>query len=125
MKKLFVVLMLLVSFGVMSSGCQSVGCTVENVASAALAPAVALGLQCSNTAAIQATLVSLGNQAGLCTAPQPTGQQASAGNAICTTISGLVLDQVAANGIPASWGCTAANAKALIQGVVNQACAKL
>ena len=124
MKKFFVLMCLAMGLMVTACNSTSVTCSLESVAATALTPVIASGLQCSNSAAIQATLISLGNQAGLCTAPQP-GQQASIGSTVCVAVSGLILDQVAAQGIPASWGCTAANAKDLLKGLVNQACAKI
>lgn len=128
MKKLWMLVVGLVVLGAVSlTGCtkgcsigNTVGCAVENVAASAVVPAIAAGLQCSNPDAIKGTLLLLGEKAGLC-----TGQQAGVGSAICMSLSGLVVDSVASAGIPAAWGCTAANAKDLLKGVINQACAKI
>jgi hypothetical protein len=121
---LIMTLVSLVSF----AGCtkNQVGCAVQDSAVAVLTPVIASGLQCSNPTAITATLNQLGSQAGLCTQAQSLAKgQQSIGGSACTIVAGLLISSLAGSAIPATWGCSAANAQATLNSLVNQACAKI
>jgi hypothetical protein len=118
MKRLFAVVALCLTLVVGATGCPSVGCDVQTVAVGALAPAIATGLQCTNQAAITATLNALGTKAGLCAAGQ-----SSLGSAACQAVSGLLLSSLAGAAIPAAWGCSPTAAVGQLTTLVNTACA--
>lgn len=119
------------------SGCtaSSVGCTVQGGADLIIAPAIAVGLQCSNEDAILASLKEIGQKAGICTvaaspAPAPTvvpsAQALKIANggiltAICLDLGQNIVTQLG-KAIPAEWGCAATNASAALGGVIGTAC---
>jgi len=136
MKKLC--LLVLVLFGCTSATTAVVVCDLQTVAVTALTPVIATQLQCTNSAAISASLNQWGSNANLCKASStvtststavsttPTLSAPLSLNAIlCESLSGILVQQLAANEIPAAWGCTATNAVSSLTTLVNQACAKL
>lgn len=121
MKKIFALCALFIAF----TGCTSsqVTCTAQSVVVSGLTPAIATGLQCSNPAAITASLNQIGANAGICTTPVSLNKPQLSSD-VCTLISGLLVTSLAGQ-IPATWGCTAANASAQLQGTLTTACTKL
>lgn len=112
------------------TACSTVGtvvCDVETTAASGIAVAIASGLQCSNVSQIQSDLTSAMSAAGLCkTASQPIGAKKLMIPApICSVIEGIVVNDIAPLALPAKWGCTAANAKSLLNTVVMTACIAL
>jgi hypothetical protein len=107
------------------SGCTSgtsVGCTIQGGVDSVLAPVIANGLQCTNQAAIEASLQAAGAKAGLCTST--TTQSLSATSALCQALAdGLVA--LVGSAIPSAWACTPTSATATLTTLVNGACAAL
>ena len=119
MKKLIAIISAL-SIGVvlLVAGCswfKSTTCTLETQLVNGATPLIATALQCSNSAAITASLNSVVGQTGLCSTTPAAGP-------VCTVLATAIVGIAASEAIPASWGCTAANAQALLSSAVATAC---
>lgn len=120
MKKLFGVLLAVMMISGCTSG-SSTGCTIEKTVVDMAAPAIATALQCSNPDKIQADLEGLIGKVGFC---KPASSKPKLSAPICDMFASVVMGGLS-NTIPASWGCTAANASALLKGVLSSACQKI
>jgi len=111
------------------AGCtkgSSVGCVVEGTASTAIGAAIASQLQCSGGDKITADVQGQISKLGLCKKDDSKAMTTkSIGSDICAGIVGNVISNLASQGIPAAWGCSAANAKEALSGVVKTACEKV
>lgn len=116
---------------------KSVGCTIESAVSGVVAIAIAQELQCSNQAAIQASVDAAAVKAGICAAPaalaigKPKGPVdpksvpvKSVGSDICNAVAGNLIASLATGAIPAEWGCSATNAQASLKDLIAGACGK-
>ena len=123
MKKLVLTLICSV---VLATGCtQKPGCVIQDTLSNTLSPVIANGLQCSNPEAVKASIVGVIQKTGMCTQQAETvAGLPSFGQEACKFVGGLVLSQVAAQAIPAEWGCTAANAKEKLAALIAEGCTK-
>ena len=109
-------------------------CPLESSVVNTVVVAIASGLQCSNQAAILASVNALPVVGTICASPaaaaigKPKAKLGaglplkSVGSDLCTTIATGLLTTGANAVIPSAWGCTGANAEASLQGVVNLAC---
>lgn len=122
----------LLSIVLLASCNPSPGCVVQGGVDLFLAPAIAVGLECSNEPAVLAFLQDAGNKAGLCKAqPSPSPAPAQALSVVingggilselCTALGNAVVGQLA-GAIPADWGCKASAAQNGLKGVVGVAC---
>lgn len=93
-------------------------CLLEDKITDGLSAAIASGLQCKKPGNIKADLVKISRSLGICEKPQDTGLLAE----LCVAVSGALIDGIVTAAIPASWECSAANAKALLKGAIEQAC---
>jgi hypothetical protein len=109
-----------------AAACNKPGCVIQDTLTSTLTPVIAAGLQCSNPDAIKASLVTVVQKTGMCSqqAETTTGLPSIGGEA-CKFVGGLLVSSVAAQAIPAEWGCTATDAKAKLAAVIAQGCAKL
>ncbi len=109
-----------------ASACNTPGCAVESEVVSVASGFLVGALQCSNPAAVSASLTSLISAVipTLCTSKnsKPEGPIA---NTLCPIVASSVVNFIAANGIPASWGCTAANASQLVTGKLTALCEQL
>lgn len=115
-------------------GCtgSNVGCVIQGGADALLAPAIAIGLQCSNQSAILASLQQAGQKAGLCSAPAPAASAAPVAalslgaqgivSSICASLGTALVGSLAGSAIPSAWGCNPASATGALNGVITAAC---
>lgn len=121
MLKIFLAAALMVSV----VGCTSkvdVGCVVQSGVDAILAPVIASKLQCTNQAAIVASLQAAGAKAGLC---KSDAVKVSLPATVCTALGAALVQSLPSKVIPADWGCSAADATAQLTTLVTDACAKL
>jgi len=110
------------------TGCTkgSVGCTIEQTIVSGVGPAIATGLQCSNEAAIEADLNAIIGKLNICTKVSERDNKLNKLPApICSLFANLVLNGVASVAIPSAWGCSAANAKGLLNNLIVTACTSL
>jgi len=77
-------------------------------------------LQCRNSKEVLSSINGLLAPLGLC--QQKTGAIA---DIACPMITKSVVDYLAANAIPEKWGCSAANAKAVVGAALLEACKKV
>jgi hypothetical protein len=114
----------LISLLILLAGCtkNQVICTAETVAVDAMTPAIATALQCSSSDAISQSLTSWLNSSGFCSnSSMGMANKDKLDAPTCSIITSIVLSSASGN-IPASWGCTAANAQALLSAAINKAC---
>lgn len=118
MKNLTLVLIALTSL----VGCtqSQVTCTVQNTLVGAMSQGIAASLQCANTSAIAATLNTAA--AGLKMCPASSATTLSLPASFCQPLVDILVGSVAANAIPAAWGCTAQVAQGAVSGVLMNAC---
>lgn len=120
-----------------NSPAPSIGCTIESAVSGVVALSIASELQCSNQAAIQASIAVAADKAGICKSPQALaigqpkvaaadGKPAlkSVGSDICNTVASGLLASLVNSSIPSAWGCSASNASASLQALISGACVK-
>jgi hypothetical protein len=128
MKNILIALTISVVLAGCVKSCETIRCEIQDKAVAALVPAIASGLQCTNSAAIEKSLVELGAKAKICPMPSPLPAEMAAsslGSVACSALADLLIANFANVSIPAEWGCSADNAKALLKQVVDAQCAKL
>lgn len=109
-----------------TKGCSTggIGCSIEKTVVSGVGNAIASQLQCSNEAGIEADLQAIIGKLNLCkegTVSSTNGKVAIPG-VVCSIFADLVINGVAGTAIPSAWGCSAANAKALLKNVVVSAC---
>jgi hypothetical protein len=111
----------------------SIGCTVESAVSGVVSLAIASELQCSNQAAIAASIAAAASKAGICASapalaigkPKPVQPVLkSVGSDICNTVASGLLGSIVGGVVPSAWGCTNANVTAQLSGLISSACAK-
>ena len=109
---------------------QQVGCAVETAVASAISAVAAQQLQCTGTAAIQASILAAATKANvnLCpTAPATVAagkvpaEKSAIGNAICPGIVSSLLG-AAQTQIPAAWSCSAATLSADLSAKLITAC---
>lgn len=111
------------SFTGCTKGCNTdIGCSIENTVVTGVAPVIASQLQCSNESAIEADLKNIVGKLNICKQSLDNSGKLKLPGPICSMMADLVINGVASVSIPASWGCTAANAKTLLKNVVVTAC---
>lgn len=110
-----------------TKGCSTadIGCSIEKTVVSGVAPVIATQLQCSNVDAISNDLNNIIGKVGLCKQQLGNSGKLSLPGPICSMFVDLVVNNVANIAIPASWGCSASNAKGLLKDVVMMACQKL
>lgn len=115
---------LLIALVVGLMGCtEKQKCDLATKSMDLLVPGIVVGLECSNAAAIKASLVEVAEKAGLC---KPTDVSAlGLGADACKLLGVAVVELAAGNAIPAAWGCKAENAKDKLKEVIQQQCSKL
>ena len=116
MKKLALVLIALVSMSACTKA--QVGCAVQNTLVTAMSQGIATTLQCSNTAAIAASLNTAAAGLNMC----PATASLSLPTAFCQPLVSILVSSVASTTIPAAWGCSAAVAQADITNYLLAAC---
>lgn len=110
------------------AGCNTPGCLVQDKVVQVSSTFVANSLQCSHQDAISADLTKFVSNFGLCKAAQGTMQSVPQGqlaNTLCPVVASAVVGYVVANGIPATWGCTATNASTLAISKLTDLCEKI
>lgn len=117
-----------------SSSNTSVGCTVEQAVSGVVALTIAQELQCSNQAAIQASIATAASKAGICASVPATSigkpkvasgiPLKSTGSDICSAVANDLLGSVVNGVVPSAWGCSNATVTTQLSGLVTAACVK-
>jgi hypothetical protein len=107
--------------GIAMAGCNSLnpGCIIQNRVTDVAASTIAVKLQCSNPDAVLASVKELVAPIGLC--KQETGIIA---DSFCPLLVGTLV-AFSTKPIPASWGCTAEDAKATLSAALLEACRKI
>jgi hypothetical protein len=112
-------------------------CPLEQSVVNTVVVAVASELQCSNQAAVLASVNALPVVGTICASPaavaigKPKAKAGeglplkSIGSDLCTTVASGLLASGASAAIPAAWGCSAANAEASLSSVISAACLKV
>jgi len=128
----FVTILIALSYIAISfSGCtlfRSVGCEAETTTVSLLTPAIANGLQCTNPNAIQADLQAAADKVNLCTSTKSSISarvSTSPASMACQFLGDSLIDLVASNAIPSSWGCDPTVATTSLKGVIGTACGNL
>lgn len=129
----YLVLVFCLGLSVFTSGCTkgcstaSVGCSIETALANGVGNAISNELQCSNTQAIQSDLLGLTGKLNLCkdNTVEMDGGKPKIPGVVCSIFADLIVNGIAGTAIPASWQCSATNAKALLKGVVVGACQKI
>lgn len=94
------------------------GCIIQDKLAGIAADVVASKLQCANPAAVQADMKELVKGFGLC----KTGPIA---DVVCPMLVDSVVNKVVVGVIPASWNCSAMDAKALVKDALTSACKQI
>lgn len=105
--------------------CNTPGCFIEQKVVDVSANFVSTSLQCSNAEAIKTDITKLISGFGICSAAEKGMPQGTLANTFCKPVSETIVAFVAANGIPSSWGCSAANARILVADKLTQLCLNL
>lgn len=106
-----------------AQGCNTPGCLIQDQGVKLATNFVASTLQCSNVDVIKADLTKVVSNFGLCKAEKPpTGVLA---DTLCPVLTDAVVDFIAVNGIPSSWGCSATDAKALAKDKLTALCKQI
>ena len=116
-------LMVLLGLAGCTSSSVSVGCTIEGGVDSILAPAIATGLSCTNTAAITASLQQAGSKVGLCVTATPA-LKTGVPTILCQALADSLI-QVLGTQVPAAWSCSPTAAISTLTTLVNAQCAKL
>ncbi len=95
------------------------GCVIQSEAVKLATDTVYSTLQCDNKEAIYADLDALVSKTGICKATYQTGTLA---DVACPIVSAAVIQFVATNAIPVSWGCPASDAKQKLSAALLAAC---
>ena len=105
------------------SACSTLkpGCIVQNQGTAVVTGVIVAQLQCSNVAVVQADVLAAFEKLNLC----PAAKTGPIADSICPAVTQMAVGFLADQAIPASWGCSAANAKAALASAVEAACKKL
>jgi hypothetical protein len=117
MKKIMIVLVAMLALG---AGCTKaqVTCAVQTTLVNTMSAGIAAGLQCSNTAAIAATLNTAAAGLNMC----PAGTALSLPSAFCGPLVSVVVSSLASGAIPSAWGCTAQTAQMDLTTLLTNAC---
>lgn len=111
-------------------------CPLEQSVVGLVVTTVASELQCSNQAAILASVNAIPAVGTICQSPAALaigkpkaklGQglpMKSVGSDLCTTIANGLIASGASSAIPAAWGCTLTSAEASLNSVIAAACQK-
>lgn len=110
-------------------------CPLEQSVVGLVVTTVASELQCSNQAAILATVNTIPAVGTICQSPaalaigKPKAKPVqpvlkSTGSDLCTLVAQGLLNTGANAVVPTAWGCTLTNAESSLQGVVAAACQK-
>lgn len=99
------------------------GCIVQNQGTALVTGVIVAQLQCTNTDAVNASVLSAFEKLNLCPAGSP--KEGPIANAVCPAVSQLAVNFLADNVIPAAWGCTATSATTALQNAITAACQKI
>lgn len=110
----------------------AVGCTIEAAVVNTVAVSIASELQCTNQAAIVASMQAAATKAGICPSPaaQAIGKPKSkiplksVGSTICQDVADTAVAGLVGGIIPAAWGCSGTTATASLTTLINSACAK-
>lgn len=111
----------------------SVGCVIEKAVSGVVAVTIAQQLQCSNQAAIEASIAAAASKAGICKSepalaigkPKVAGSaMKSVGSDICGSVAGTLLAGLVNGVVPSEWGCSGESAQASLNQLIAGACAK-
>lgn len=115
-------IMILALFLAACTTVSPVVCSVETDVAQALSAQVATSLNCSNPAAIQASLLTALGKANLCTTSVASAKHLKSiiGDVVCPIAVSTVLDTVT-GALPASWGCELSSAQNLSQ-LLTTAC---
>jgi hypothetical protein len=109
---------------------SQVGCTVETAVASTVAVAIASELQCTNQAAIMASIQTAANKAGVCQSSQAKAigmkkpALGSVAGDICNTVASTLLTVVINGSIPTAWGCSGGAAMTQVTSYVTAACNK-
>lgn len=107
------------------SGCSLLqpGCIVQNQGTALVSGVIVAQLQCANTAVVQADVLAAFQKLNIC--PASDSKKGPVANAVCPAVSQLAVGFLKDNVVPATWGCTSANATAALANAITTACQKL
>lgn len=103
------------------TACPKPGCLVEEKLITIATDTVSDKLQCRNKAEVQKDLGAIIKGLGLCKSAQ-TGPIA---DIVCPVMVKSVVDKLVGATVPATWQCSAENAKATIIPFLTEACRKL
>lgn len=103
----------------MATACTSLkpGCIIEDKIVAAASDAVATHLQCANKFSVHQDISGLVKSLGLC-----KSQTGPIADTLCPIVSKEIVDKVVATAVPATWQCSALNAKATLGTALTNAC---
>lgn len=104
------------AFVVGTTGCikQKIGCAIEKRAVDTITPALTEGLQCKKPENVRRDVTAVIKKAGLC----KTGIIA---DLVCPPLTSWAASKLSEQ-IPADWECSAVDAKAKVQGILERAC---
>ena len=106
------------------SGCtkNQVGCAVEDTVVSVASQGIVAALQCSNPAAVQASIKMAADKLNICTQPAAANLKLALPAALCGPLIDMLLTTVVTTAIPSAWGCSAQVAGDQLKALLNKAC---